>query len=154
MPKAKKKTTRKRNPVVNRKPGLYLDDAGHKGRGVFCRTDIRRGEVLEVTPALLLGERDTTLADKSVLLNYTFAIGDGISKAQKKRARIQRVSQCSAVVMGILAFCNHGEKPNAEILWEEEGDTVYYSLRATRNIPKGTEICTTYGDSWFSERGH
>ena len=138
-------------PALRRKEGLYLDNAGHKGRGVFCKTAIKRGEILEVTPALVLNEKATTLADKTALLNYTFIIG-GISKAQRKRAGMKNSGKASAVVMGILSFCNHGEEPNAEILWEERAGTLYYLLRATKNIPKRTEICTTYGDDWFKER--
>lgn len=141
MAKAKKKP--KVQPL-DRKAGLYLKDTATKGRGVFCKTDIAKGEVLEVTPALILDGRSVDHADKTILGNYTFRIGN--AKSVKNPA-----ASCS-VVMGIQSFCNHDEKPNAEIVWEEIDGSVYYILHATRRIPKDTEICTTYGKGWFKDR--
>lgn len=85
---------------------------------------------------------------KPFLRDYTFAIGD-VNKVHK----IKQPELSSAVVMGIQAFCNHGGKvQNAEISWDETKDTVYYILTAIKDIPAGTEICTTYGEGWFDDR--
>jgi SET domain-containing protein len=54
--------------------------------------------------------------------------------------------------MGLMSYCNHSEKPNAEIVWEEKLGTVYHTLQVTRDIPKHTEICTSYGAGWFDDR--
>lgn len=144
--------SRTKHPDLDRRKGLYLKRVPRKGRGVFCRTAIRKGETLEVTPAVVLNDRATTHADKTMLQNYTFVVGD-ISAQQRKRAGMKKKSEeASSVVFGILTFCNHDEEPNAEILWEEHGDTLYYILKATRDIPKNTEICTTYGPGWFADR--
>jgi SET domain-containing protein len=134
-----------------RKEGLYLKDTGVKGRGLFCLYPISAGEILEVTPALILNRAATAHVDKTLLANYTFTTGK-ISKRMREKARLGNASQASSVVMGIVSFCNHCEHPNAEVLWEENAGTLYYSLRATRKIPKNTEICTTYGPEWFSTR--
>lgn len=142
---------RTKHPELVRRKGLYLKRVPRKGRGVFCRTAIRKGETIEVTPSVVLNDAATTHADKTLLQNYTFVVGD-VSSAQKKRAGIKKTDMSSSVVFGILTFCNHGEVPNAEILWEEHGDTLYYILKATRDIPKNTEICTTYGPGWFADR--
>jgi SET domain-containing protein len=144
MTKAKKKQKSPAIQPLDRKKGLYLQESPGKGRGVFCRTDIAKGEVLEVTPALILDGRATDHADKTILANYTFRIGR--TKGVKSPA-----AACS-VVMGILSYCNHDERPNARIEWEEIDGSVYYLLRATRRIPKNTEICTSYGTGWFSDR--
>lgn len=135
-----------------RKEGLYLKHTGGvKGRGVFCTKAIKKGEVLEVTPALLLNEQETDAVDDTHLVNYTFVTGT-ISAKTRKKAGIQDTDSASSVLLGVMTFCNHDEHPNAEIQWEEEDGTVYYTLVATRNIPKNTEICTTYGDGWFEDR--
>ena len=134
-----------------RRKGLYLKDAGPKGRGVFCTEDIRAGETLEITPALILNDADTELVSGRMLNQYTFKIGK-IGKSLQARAGIKDTTEASAVVMGVMAFCNHDRKPNAEILWAVEGGVLYYYLEATKRIPKGDEICTTYGAGWFSER--
>lgn len=141
----------KNAPALNRKQGLYLKPAGKKGRGLFCRQKIKKGEVLETTPALILDTKATNLAGPTIINDYTFMIGE-ISKPAQKRARITNLANASAIVMGILAYCNHDEAPNAEIVWEEQGQTLYYILRATKDIPKHTEICTSYGEGWFEDR--
>ncbi len=143
--------TKKKKIILKRNQHLYLKDTGLKGRGVFCLKDIRAGEILEVTPSLILNEAATNRVEKTLLANYTFA-AENLPKRILKRKKIKRASHSSAVVMGIASFCNHDEKSNAEILWEEQGGTLYYSLRATRRIPRNTEICTTYGKGWFDDR--
>lgn len=140
-----------RHPDLDRKQGLYLKHVGHKGRGVFCRSAIRRGETLEVTPAVLLNEAATVAVDKTILMNYNFIIGD-ISRHLRRKAGVKKSREASCVIMGLMTFCNHDEHPNAEILWEERDGTLYYSLRATRAIPANTEIVTSYGRTWFSDR--
>ena len=139
--------------ALNRKPDLYIKYAGKKGRGVFCATDIRKGEILEVTPALILDSKETDFVDKTALLNYTFSV-DKISKAALKQAGIKSNKGTSAVVMGMTSFCNHGtpEEQNADVSWQEDSGTVYYVLTAIKKIPRNTEICTSYGEGWFEER--
>jgi uncharacterized protein len=143
---------RKQPPDLDRKQGLYLKQVEGKGRGVFCRRPIASGQVLETTPAIILNEAGTRLADKTALLNYTFIMGS-LSKTLRKRAQVKNPAKASSVIMGIMAFCNHSEEPNAEILWDEQDGTLYYILQATKNIPKNTEICTSYGEEWFEDRG-
>lgn len=136
---------------LDRKEGLYLKDTGAKGRGVFCASSIRAGKILETTPAIILNAAATRHVDHTILVNYTFTTGK-ISQRLRRQASLGKTGHASSVVMGIASFCNHGSSPNAEVIWEEKAGTLYYMLRATRNIPKHTEICTTYGDAWFDTR--
>ena len=137
--------------LLDRRPNLYLKDTETKGRGLFCLDDIVTGEELEVTPALILNEKDNRQTDKTLLLNYVFTTGD-ISKEMQKKSRIKKLEDTSCVIMGIASYCNHDESPNAEVIWEETDGTLYYTLRATADIPANTEICTSYGDTWFDAR--
>ncbi len=141
----------KKYPRLNRKIGLYLKDSGAKGRGVYCDHDIRRGETIEVTASLLLNEADTRRIDRTLLGHYNFLTGQ-VSKQLRERKRITKSSEASCVILGIISFCNHSKNPNAEVYWEEKHGTLYHSLKARRRIPKHTEICTTYGRTWFSDR--
>lgn len=138
---------------LNRKPDIYLKKTGTKGRGVFCRHAIKEGDELEVTPAIILNERENTLIEKTILLDYAFMTAE-LPKTIRKQLGISDPERASCLIMGIASFCNHAAQPNAEIVWEVVEGTVYYTLRATRAIPKGTEICTSYGDDWFSWRDH
>ena len=148
----KKKSKEKNFVTLIRKPGLYIKDTrSEKGRGVFCKTAIKKGEILEITPSILLNESETVQVDKTRLVNYTFVM-DGISSKLKKKNSIKKPDMASSVVMGVLTFCNHGNTNNATVLLDEKDGTLYYILKAVANIPPHTEICTTYGDGWFDER--
>ncbi len=137
---------------LDRKKNLYLMDTGTvKGRGVFCTTAIKAGEDLEVTPSLILNEAANNHAQKTILSDYVFVTGN-LSKNLRQKTKVSNPREAASVIMGIASFCNHDENPNAEILWEERDGTLYYILRATRNIPPNTEIVTSYGDGWFDER--
>ncbi|MDE1152886.1 MAG: SET domain-containing protein-lysine N-methyltransferase [Micavibrio sp.] len=143
--------TRKKPTVLDRKKGLYLKETATKGRGVFCTSAIKKGETLEVTPALILNERETGHTDKTLLNNYAFTVGP-LPKAIRAKAGVKDDGNASCLIMGLMTFCNHDEEPNAEIVWEQIDGTVYHTLQATRSIPKNTEICTTYGEGWFEDR--
>lgn len=141
----------RRKIKLDRKKGLYLKDTGHKGRGVFCTSDIKKGEVLEVTPTIILNEADTQHVENTILANYTFKIG-AISKAHRARLHVKDIKSCSGVIMGIISYFNHSDMPNAEVEWEEHDGTLYHLVRALKNIPKNTEILTSYGGGWFDDR--
>jgi SET domain-containing protein len=136
---------------LKRKEGLYLDDAGHKGRGVFCSTDIKKGEVLEWTPTLILNDKESKGVEETILANYVFQIG-GISKKLRAKHKIRNIKNATGVIMGIISYFNHDDKPNAEVEWEEFNGTLYHFVKALKNIPKNTEICTSYGKAWFADR--
>lgn len=136
---------------LDRKPGLYLKHTDAKGRGVFATTDIAKGDTLEVTPAIVLNEDQSPQLEETTLNNYVFKLGD-VSEEMKQKLDVNDVENAVCVVMGMGSFCNHDEHPNAQILWQEHESGLYYSLEAIADIPAGTEICTSYGDTWFSDR--
>lgn len=136
---------------LNRKKNLYLKMTAAKGRGVFCTSNIRKDEELEATPAIILHEGEHKNVEKTILRDYVFSIGK-ISKRLREKHDIKSLEDASCVIMGVASFCNHDEAPNAEVVWEERGGSLYHVLRATKNIAKDTEICTTYGDNWFEGR--
>jgi uncharacterized protein len=137
--------------LLGRIDGLYLKMTKTKGRGVFCTRDIKKGEEIEVTPTLVLSERETLLMQKTIMRDYIFTLGK-ISAAIKKRTGVKKVDDGSTIIAGVMTFCNHDEEPNAEIVWEEKNGGVCHTLMATRKIPKDTEICTSYGKDWFDGR--
>lgn len=143
--------TKKNIYTLDRKKGLYLQQTTTKGRGVFCLSDIDEGEILEISPAILLDEAATAHAEKTILHDYKFKIGD-LSNSQRTLFHIKTPKKSSCIIMGVMAFCNHDENPNADIYWEEDESTAYHFLETTRPIPKNTEICTNYGRGWFTNR--
>lgn len=137
--------------TLDRIKGLYIKDTAAKGRGVFCRRDIEEGEIIEISPALVLDERATANAEKTILNDYKFKLGD-LSKSLRAHFGIKDPKKGCCIVMGLMAFCNHDENPNADIYWEEDEGTLYHFLEAAQDIPKNTEICTNYGRGWFAKR--
>jgi uncharacterized protein len=136
--------------LLDRKSSLYLKKTPVKGRGVFCTKDIRKGEILEASPTLIMSEAETDLAQKTILRDYIFTLGK-ISAKMKKIMKISKIEDGCCLIMGVATFCNHDEQPNAEIQWEEIDGTVYHTLRALKAIKKNTEICTSYGEGWFDD---
>lgn len=137
--------------LLNRRNGLYLKETESKGRGLFCTDTIKKGDILETTPAIILNEKQSAYTNETVLENYVFKTGT-ISKKLREEAHVKKLRDTNALVMGIASYCNHDEYPNAEVIWDECDHTLYYILRATRSIPAGTEICTSYGQGWFEDR--
>lgn len=137
--------------ALDRTKGLYIKETAAKGRGVFCTRDIDEGEIIEVSPAIVLDERATAHAEKTILNDYKFKLGD-LSSGLRAHFGVKDPKKGSCIVMGLMAFCNHDENPNADIYWEEDEGTIYHVLETTRRIPKNTEICTNYGRGWFTKR--
>ncbi|HYD19630.1 MAG TPA: SET domain-containing protein-lysine N-methyltransferase [Patescibacteria group bacterium] len=137
--------------TLDRRKGLYLKHTATKGRGVFCVSDIGDGEIIEISPAILLDEAATAHVGKTILHDYKFRVV-ALSNGQRALFHIDTPGKSCCIVMGVMAFCNHDENPNADIYWEEDEGTAYHFLEATRRIPKNTEICTNYGRGWFTKR--
>lgn len=137
--------------LLSRKPGLYLRDTEKKGRGLFCMYPIKAGEELEVTPAIILNEVATNHTEPTILRDYVFKIGD-VSEEMLEENNVNDADETSCVVMGIASYCNDDVNYNAEVVYEEFDGTLYYTLQAVKDIPAHTEICTSYGESWFDDR--
>jgi len=97
-----------------------------KGRGVFARRPIRKGEVIETCPVLVL--TDAEYADglaRTALANYCFAWGKG------------KV----ALALGFGSLYNHSYRPNARYL--DVGPRTK-EFTALRDIAPGEEITVNY----------
>ena len=94
-----------------------------KGRGVFARRLIRKGELIERVPVLVLPIEETE-AD-TVLSNYCFAWG----------------RNTVALALGYGSIYNHSFKPNARY---DDTAPQTKEFRALRNIKPGEEITINY----------
>ena len=97
-----------------------------KGRGVFARRPIRKGEVIERVPVIVLSlDEYATGLDGTVLKNYCFAWG-------KNQV---------ALALGYGSLYNHSYRPNAR--YEDDGPTTKAFI-ALRAIAEGEEITVNY----------
>lgn len=120
---------------------IVIKETKKKGRGVFATARIKKGEVIEVCPVVVLPYKDRKLIDKTKVHDYYFYWGP---KNQP------------AIALGYGSIYNHSYEPNAE--YDQNVKKKIITFTALRNIDKGEEICTNYnGDPdvqdkvWFDK---
>ena len=100
-----------------------------KGRGVFARRGIARGEVIERVPVLVMTSDEYAKGlSRTPLKDYCFAWGDDEV----------------ALALGYGSLYNHSYKPNAR--YEDVGPSTK-AFVALRAIAKGEEITINYNGS-------
>ncbi len=105
---------------------VEVRQAEGKGLGVFARRPIRKGEVIERVPLLILNAEEYAAGvDKSLLAGYVFAWGEGQY----------------ALALGYGSLYNHSYRPNAVYEDEEPRAKRFVALR---NIKAGEEITVNY----------
>lgn len=123
---------------------LYLKTIKGKGRGVFCNTDIAKGETIEVCPVIIIPAEEFAALSATPLMDYSFYF--------------IKEENMLALTMGFGSMYNHKQYPNAVyILNREERQMLFI---AHENIKAHTEICINYGGEygidyhkWFTDRG-
>ena len=113
------------------------------GNGVFAVTDIKKNEIIEICPILILSKKDTKEIDKTNLYNYYFAWG----------------KNNSAISLGYGSLYNHSYEPNAR--YEDDFLNNRLIFKSIKKIKKGEEITVNYnGDPedkekvWFEKDGN
>lgn len=113
---------------------ITVADSPVHGQGVFALVDIKKGEVIERCPYIVIDDDD--LQDENRLNDYLFTSPDA--------------STDYLVVMGYGMMYNHHDKANSE--WEIDEDNRFVRFTAMRNIKKGEEIFQNYGEEYWKTR--
>jgi hypothetical protein len=103
------------------------------GLGVFADQDFNVNDIIEECPLILVPNTDTTLID------YTFLL------------KSHNADKFCGFILGYGSIYNHSETANATYFYDEENNLMRFV--AKQPIETGSEICTSYGDYWFSIRG-
>ena len=122
---------------------LYIKKIKGKGRGVFCTTLIRKDEIIETCPVLVLPASDYDALISSRLSDYFF--------------NFNKDEGSLLLSLGFGSLYNHALHSNAAYSLDRESRImVYYALK---DIPAGTEISINYGGepgveykNWFESR--
>lgn len=101
------------------------------GRGVFATQNIKKGQVIEVCPVILVPRKDVSNLKESILVNYYFYFG----RSQKDKSRL-------AVALGYGSIYNHSYQPNATYIKKPTEKVINFV--ALMNIRKGQEITVNY----------
>lgn len=122
---------------------LYLKTIKGKGRGVFCNTDIAKGETIEVCPVIIIPAEEFAALSATPLMDYSFYF-------------IKEENMLS-LTMGFGSMYNHKQYPNAVYILNREERQMLFT--AHENIKAHTEICINYGGGygidyrkWFTDR--
>jgi SET domain-containing protein len=122
---------------------LKVVDFGPKGRGVVALEPIKKGDLIERSPVLVLPEADRANTDESILFTYVFMWEKGTTEEDLYRRKGR-----SGVTLGFTSLCNHNPNPNAD--FDRHIDEQMLSLFALRDIAEGEEITIDYQMTlWF-----
>jgi SET domain-containing protein len=124
--------------IYYRNPKIEVRNSKLHGVGVFAKKTIKKNEVLEEDPFILLKGDWHKLP--RLLQEYIFGWTKDMPDYKSK----------AALVFGTGAIYNSSPKPNAEWLTETRKKRfVYY---ATKNIKAGEEIMIDYGPEYWDSR--
>ena len=98
------------------------------GRGVFARSDIKKGEIIETSPIIEIPQNDRSNVKDGILITYFFYFGKN-----KKR---------QALALGFGSIYNHSYKPN--ITYNIKSTEKLIEFIALDDIKKGEELHFNY----------
>lgn len=113
---------------------IFIGDSAIHGQGVFAAVDLKKGDVIERCPYIVIDDDD--LAEENRLNDYLFTSPD--------------VSTDYLVIMGYGMMYNHSSDPNAE--WEIDDDNRFVKFSATKDIAAGEEVFQDYGEEYWQTR--
>lgn len=98
------------------------------GRGVFARKEIKRGELIEVCPVIVLPESEREYIRKTNLRSYYFQWGDNLKAV--------------GIALGFGSLYNHSYTPNAKYIKKMEDRLLEFV--AIKDIERDEEITVNY----------
>jgi SET domain-containing protein len=107
---------------------LIIASSPKRGRGVFTTKNLKKGTIIEVSPVIVLSEKDRKTIEKTLLYHYVFEWGD-----DKKKA---------AVALGYVSMYNHSYDANCE--YEMEFGKKRMTVKTVKDIKKGEELFINY----------
>ena len=96
------------------------------GRGVFARDLIKKNEIIEDCPVLVVPRKDYPILKKTILHNYYFMWG----------------KVTCGICFGFGSFYNHSYKPNATYKKDTQNNIIKFI--AIKDIKKNEEITVNY----------
>ena len=110
------------------------------GKGVFAGENIKKGEIIEVAPILILEFTDFTDTKWNLLFEYYFWMDDSV-----------------VLALGYGSMYNHSENPNIEYLISKKEKSITFT--AVKSIKKNEEILFNYSGTaskkaplWFERK--
>jgi len=105
---------------------IYVDKSQVSGRGVFTSNSIKKGDIIETAPFILIKSGETP--------NYSFAF----DKNQ------------DMLIFGYGSLYNHSKTPN--VYYQDSDTEKSIDFIATKDIKKNQELLINYGNGWWEDR--
>jgi uncharacterized protein len=100
------------------------------GRGVFAKENIKKGEIIEKCPVILLPKNDFSNINESFLVTYFYSFGEDKDQL--------------ALALGFGSIYNHTYTPNAT--YRKLKNEEVMEFKAIKNIRKDEEITVNYNN--------
>ena len=113
---------------MHRLPSLYLIEDVQRGRGVFTSEFIRKGDLIEVCPVIIIPKLELPIIHKTILHDYYFLWGVDMEDC--------------AIALGYGSLYNHEVNSNADFVLDLEHKTI--DIIAVRDIGASEEITINY----------
>ena len=97
-------------------------------RGVFATTDIKKDEIIEMCPVIVISREDRLVLEKTIIDEYAYQWGEDSSGC--------------AIALGNGSLYNHSYEPNA--IYEKNFNAKTLIIRAYKDIKEGAEIFINY----------
>ena len=122
-------------PIPNHRVEVRVSSV--RGRGVFARTAIVSGTLIEAAPVIDIPIADCAALDRTIIHDYYFH-WDGDPEGEGR----------GALGLGLVTLCNHANRPNARV--ERNFDRQTLDLIASATIGLGEEVTIDYRCTlWF-----
>jgi uncharacterized protein len=112
---------------------IIIGEIPGKGLGVIATEKIFKDEIIENSPLIILGEKDSQFIssrDKSDTLYYYYLQQPELSR--------------NCIMLGYASIYNHSSDPNAEIDFNQDSKMKQMLFRAIKDIEAGEEITWDY----------
>lgn len=110
-------------------PKIIVAKAGNKGLGVFAKGNIRKGEVLEISPFLVTPKEEHNKLARTIISRYWYKV----------------YGKSCGIGFGYTSLYNHAKNPSAS--WTLNRKLGYIRVVALKTILEGEEISIHYGYS-------
>ncbi|WP_274310032.1 SET domain-containing protein [Solibacillus daqui] len=105
---------------------ICIKDTGKYGKGIYATRDIKKDELIEVSPVIILPKGDWKYLKKTSLLYYSFYWG----------------KNDTAIALGFGSLFNHSYTPNTN--FENNTENLSIDFYALNDILMGEELTINY----------
>lgn len=125
--------------MLQRLKSLYIGPSPVSDRGVFTGEDLKKGDILEICPVIILPREEGDWLRKSILYSYYFLWGSSLEQY--------------AIALGYGSLYNHSFEPNCDFVTDYEERVVRFFC--IKDIAAGDELLVNYvagarrEDLWF-----